>query len=417
MQGQRNDGTAMTTPLAGLTILDLTRLLPGPAMTMHLADFGAEVIKVEDLGEGDYLRSFPPFVRDAEGGSINPTYIALNRGKRSLRLNLKAPEGREALLRLAERADALVESFRPGTLDKLGLGWDVLHARAPRLVLCSISGYGQDGPLKHAAGHDLNYIAFAGVLDQIRVQGAESPPAIPNLQLGDVHGGTLSALSALLMALLAAQRTGVGRQVDVAMTDALLAHHVFPHADLDTGTPPTPGATLLTGGVACYQVYACADGRHLALGALELKFWRNFCAAVGLDSLVQVHWSVDPTQAPGTDGARATIATVAAHLATQPLAHWLACLEHADACAAPVLTPAEALAHPQALARHLVHRVDGVTHVGPLAQISGHAFSVAPTERPGASSRALLEQAGYSANEIDALIATGVVAAAEGGNQ
>jgi crotonobetainyl-CoA:carnitine CoA-transferase CaiB-like acyl-CoA transferase len=396
----------MTAPLAGLTILDLTRLLPGPAATMHLADFGAEVIKVEDLGDGDYLRGFPPFARDANGRSINPTYIALNRGKRSLRLNLKSAQGREALLRLAERADALVESFRPGTLDKLGLGWNVLHARAPRLVLCSISGYGQQGPLRLAAGHDLNYIALAGVLDQIR---SAQQPAIPNFQLGDVHGGTLTALAALLIALLAAQRTGRGRQVDVAMTDALLAHHVFPHGDLDSGTTPTAGATLLTGGVACYQVYFCADGRHLAVGALELKFWRNFCAAVGLDALTDVHWSTDAAQAPGSAGARATTAQVAAHLATQPHAHWLAQLAGADACAAPVLTPAEALAQPQVAARQLVHRVAGVTHVGPLAQIGGHAFAVAATETAGASSRTVLKEAGYSDSEIDALIAADVV--------
>lgn len=400
----------MTQPLAGLRILDLTRLLPGPAATMHLADFGAEVIKIEDLGEGDYLRSFPPFVRDASGQQINPTYVALNRGKRSMRLNLKSPQGREVLLKLAERSDALIESFRPGTLDKLGLSWEVLHARAPKLVLCSISGYGQEGPLKHAAGHDLNYIALAGVLDQIRADGQ---PAIPNLQLGDVHGGTLTALAALLIALLGAQRSGQGRHVDVAMTDALLAHHVFPHGDLDSGVRPQPGQTLLTGGVACYQVYACADGRHLAVGALELKFWRNFCTGVGLDALADAHWSLDAAQAPGLPGARAVIEQVAAQLRTHTLAHWLERLANADACVAPVLSPAQALDHPQAVARGLVHRVDGVTHIGPLARMSGLGFAVAPTEAPGASSRALLREAGYSTAEIDALVAEGALAEAK----
>jgi alpha-methylacyl-CoA racemase len=400
----------VTQPLAGLRILDLTRLLPGPAATMHLADFGAEVIKIEDLGEGDYLRSFPPFVRDASGQQINPTYVALNRGKRSMRLNLKSPQGREVLLRLAEQADALIESFRPGTLDKLGLGWDALHARAPRLVLCSISGYGRDGPLEHAAGHDLNYIALAGVLDQVR---AEGQPAIPNLQLGDVHGGTLTALAALLIALLGAQRTGQGRQVDVAMTDALLAHHVFPHGDLDCGVSPRPGQTLLTGGVACYQVYGCADARHLAVGALELKFWRSFCAGVGLDALADAHWSIDVAQAPGTPAARALIEQVAEHLRSQTRAYWLDRLARADACVAPVLTPAEALEHPQAVARELVHRVGGVTHIGPLARMTGLGFAVAPTEAPGTSSRALLQQAGYSTSDIDALIAGGALAEAK----
>lgn len=397
-----------TAPLAGLRILDLTRLLPGPAATLHLADYGAEVIKIEDLGEGDYLRSFPPLVRDAHGAPINPTWVALNRGKRSLRLNLKAAEGRELLLRLCEGADALVESFRPGTLAKLGLGWEVLHARAPRLVLCSISGYGQQGPLRLAAGHDLNYIALAGVLDQIRADGR---PAVPNLQLGDVHGGTLAALSALLIALLGAQRSGQGRHVDVAMTDALLAHHVFPHGDLDAGQAPVPGATLLTGGVACYHVYACADRLHLAVGALELKFWRSFCTAVGLDELAGTHWSQQPEQAPGTPAARALIARVTAHLAAQPRAHWLAQLAAADACTAPVLTPAEAIEHPQVAARSLVHRVDGVTHVGPLAAMSQYHFTVAPTEAPGASTRTLLAELGLPAPEIERLLAAGVVGA------
>jgi crotonobetainyl-CoA:carnitine CoA-transferase CaiB-like acyl-CoA transferase len=251
---------------------------------------------------------------------------------------------------------------------------------------------------------------LAGVLDQIRADGQ---PAIPNLQLGDVHGGTLTALAALLIALLGAQRSGQGRHVDVAMTDALLAHHVFPHGDLDSGVRPQPGQTLLTGGVACYQVYACADGRHLAVGALELKFWRNFCAGVGLDALADAHWSLDAAQAPGMPGARAVIEQVAAHLCTHTLAHWLEQLAHSDACVAPVLSPAEALDHPQAVARGLVHRVGGVTHVGPLAQMRGLGFAVAPTEAPGASSRALLQEAGYSTAQIDALVASGALAEAK----
>ncbi len=159
-------------PLAGLRVIDLTRLLPGPAVTMHLADFGAEVIKVEDTGDGDYLRGFPPQVATDAGASANPSFVALNRGKKSLCLNLKDGDARDALLHLVDRSDALIESFRPGVLARLGLGWDVLHARNPRLVLCSISGYGQHGPLAQAAGHDINYIALAGVLDHPNVSAA-----------------------------------------------------------------------------------------------------------------------------------------------------------------------------------------------------------------------------------------------------
>ncbi|MCU0951996.1 MAG: CoA transferase [Burkholderiaceae bacterium] len=354
-------------PLAGLRVVDLTRLLPGPAVTMHLADFGAEIIKVEDTGDGDYLRGFPPQVPvdtdRGDGEQANPSFIALNRGKKSLCLDLKQPAAREALLQVVDGADALIESFRPGVLARLGLGWDALHARNPRLVLCSISGYGQHGPLAQAAGHDINYIALAGVLDQIRAQGR---PAIPNLQLGDVLGGTLSALSTLLIALLAAQRSGRGAWIDCAMTDGLLAHHVFPYAQLDAGQPSQAESTLLTGGVACYGVYETADGKHLAVGALELKFWQAFCDAAGLVQLRSRHWSLG--EAPGSTAARETIAHVAEHLATRTRAAWETIFARVDCCVTPVLTPAEALAHPQAAVRGLVHRDAGATWVGPPAR-------------------------------------------------
>lgn len=395
----------MSAPLSGLRIVDLTRLLPGPAVTMHLADFGAEVIKVEDTGEGDYLRGFPPQVHAGDGSPAHPSFIALNRGKRSVRLNLKHPDAREALLRLLDNSDALVESFRPGVLARLGLGWEVLHARHSRLVLCSISGYGQHGPLAHKAGHDLNYIAVAGVLDQIRAQGQ---PAIPNLQLGDVLGGTLSALSTLLVALLGAQRTGIGAWVDVAMTDGLLAHHVFPHADLDAGATPRAEHTLLTGAVACYRVYRTADGRHLAVGALELKFWQTFCAAAGLPQLKSRHWSLG--EAPDSDAARDTIAQVAACIAQRPLAEWEAVFAAVDCCVTPVLTPAEALAHPQAAARGLVHRDGEATWIGPLAAIGTHRPDPAATARAGAHTRAVLAEIGYADAAIDGLLRAGAAA-------
>lgn len=400
-----------TAPLAGLRILDLTRLLPGPAVTMHLADFGAEVIKVEDTGEGDYLRRFPPQVDSGGGDSAHPSFVALNRGKRSIRLDLKQPTARDALLRLADRCDALVESFRPGVLARLGLGWDVLRARQPRLVLCSISGYGQHGPLAQRAGHDINYIALTGVLDQIRVADAvpgASQPAIPNLQLGDVLGGTLSALSTLLIGLLAAQRSGVGRWIDVAMTDGLLAHHVFPHADLDAGVAPQAGSTLLTGGVACYGVYETADGRHLAVGALELKFWQAFCNALGAPELAPRHWAHG--EAPGSAAARETIDAVAQRLRQHPRDHWERVFEAVDCCVTPVLTPAEALAHPQTASRGLAHRTGGATWIGPLAAMGWRPSEPARTAASGADTRALLREAGLAEAQIDALIAAGAAA-------
>ncbi len=394
-------------PLAGLRILDLTRLLPGPAATMHLADYGADVIKIEDTGDGDYMRDFAPQVPNAVGTPVNPAFEATNRGKRSLCVDLKNPRGRELLLDLAATADALIESFRPGVLERLGLGWDVLHARNPRLVLCSISGYGQTGPLSQRAGHDINYIATSGVLDQIRTAGR---PAVPNLQLGDLLGGALAGLSSLLIALLAAQRTGQGRWIDVAMTEALLVHHFFPYAELDAGQTPIAGSTLLTGGAACYRAYETADGRHLAVGALELKFWQAFCDAAGLGELRTRHWAHG--EFPGSAAANDTIASVADRIRSRRLVDWIATFDAVDACVTPVLTPAEALHHEQAVARGVVFRQGSVTEVGPLAQVSGHTLQPAPAPRAGQHTRELLAELGLSTQAIDELIADQIVKAA-----
>jgi alpha-methylacyl-CoA racemase len=396
----------MTAPLAGLRILDLTRLLPGPAATMHLADFGADVIKVEDLAEGDYMRSFPPMVDDGRGRSVNPAFEAINRGKRSIAIDLKKREGRDVLLALVRVSDALIESFRPGVLDRLNLGWEALHATNPRLVLCSLSGYGQTGPLAQRAGHDLNYIALTGVLDQIRVDGQ---PAIPNLQLGDVLGGSLTALAMLMVALLAAQRSGIGRRIDVAMTDGLLAHHVFPHTDLDGGGEPVAGRTLLTGGAACYRIYRTSDQRELAVGALEHKFWAAFCAAIGLPELAERHWSRG--EVPGSPAAQQTIERVAARIAERPCGDWLAVFETVDACVTPVLTPAQALAHPHYAARGLVHRCGAVTEVGPLAHFTDHHWRPQAAPAAGEHTRALLAEIGYAPEAIDRLVADRIVRA------
>src|SRR5687767_7626840 len=339
---------ASSFPLDGLTIIDMTRLLPGPAATMHLVDYGAGVIKVEDTGAGDYMRHFPPTVALDDDKTVNAAFEAVNRGKRSIAVDLKSEEGREVLLRLVDRADALIEGFRPGVLDRLSLGWATLHARNPRLVLCSLSGYGQQGPLSQRAGHDLNYIAMTGVLDQIRAGGKL---AIPNLQIGDLLGGTLSALATMLIAMLGAQRSGQGVHVDVAMTDGLLAHHLFPNASVDSGVYPVAEHTLLTGGVACYQIYQTSDRQHLAVGALELKFWQAFCEAAGLAELKSRHWELG--EAPGSPSATETIELVAQRIAEHPLEHWLKAFERVDACVTPVLTPAEALSHPHHLARNL----------------------------------------------------------------
>jgi len=391
-------------PLAGLRIIDMTRLLPGPALTMHLADFGAEVIKIEDTAEGDAMRSFPPTVETATGEKLNTAFQAANRGKRSIAVDLKHPDGRAVLLKLAEGADALVEGFRPGVLDRLGLGWQVLHSHNPRLVLCSLTGYGQDGPLAQQAGHDLNYCAMTGVLDQNRAAGK---PAIPNLQIGDLLGGTQDASSALLIALLSAGRTGQGRHVDVAMTDGLLAHHFMPHSMLDAGKTPRAGETLLTGGVPCYGVYQTMDGKHIAVGALELKFWQNFCDAADLAELRDQHWARG--QVPGSAAAQAATARVAARILQRSRSDWEAIFAKVDACVTPVLTPAEALAHAHHKARDLIHRRGKATLVGPFAKMPGAALVDRPAPGLGQHTREILGELGYRAAQIDALLEAGTV--------
>jgi crotonobetainyl-CoA:carnitine CoA-transferase CaiB-like acyl-CoA transferase len=396
----------MSAPLAGIRILDLTRLLPGPAATMHLADFGADVIKIEDTGEGDYMRAFPPQVPAADGHPVNPAFETTNRGKRSISIDLKQAAGREVLLRLVDRSDALIEGFRPGVLDRLGLGWNILHARNPKFVLCSLSGYGQSGPLSQRAGHDINYLAMTGVLDQIRAGGKT---AIPGLQIGDLLGGTLSALSTLLIALLSAQRSGQGARVDVAMTDGLLAHHFFPHTEVDAGIEPVAERTLLTGGAACYRVYTTADGKQLAVGALELKFWHAFCGAAGLDELKERHWSLG--EEPGSSAALDTITLVTARLAQRTCAEWERRFEGIDACVTPVLTPAAALAHPHHAARGLLHKAGGVTEIGPLARIGGAGWRARPAPRAGEHTREVLTELGYADAEIGLLLASGAARA------
>jgi len=398
----------MSKPLAGIRILDLTRLLPGPALSMHLADLGADVIKVEDTGDGDYMRAFPPLATNANGQEVNAAFENVNRGKRSIRLDLKQPQGRDLLLRLVDRAEALVEGFRPGVMYRLGLGWETLHARNPKLVFCSLTGYGQTGPLAHRAGHDLNYCAMTGVLDQIRADGR---PAIPNLQIGDLLGGTLTALSALLAALLGAQRTGEGSRIDAAMTDGLLVHHVFPHADLDAGVVPVAGRTLLTGGAPCYGVYETADGGRLAVGALELKFWSAFCDAAGLANLRERHWALG--LAPGSAESDAVAAQVAARIRQKSRAEWEAVFAGVDACVTPVLTPAEALAHPHHHARRLLHRRGKVTAIGPLAAIDGNGIADGPAPRAGEHTREVLAEVGLDANHIAAMLATRTAAEAD----
>ena len=385
-------------PLAGIRVLDLTRLLPGPVCTLYLADLGADVVKVEDTGAGDYARDL-----GNAPGTVSAFFRAVNRNKRSVALDLKRAGGRAALLALARRADVVVESFRPGVTTALGADAATLTAANPRLVHASITGYGQTGPRAGHAGHDINYLGYSGILDQTGVRGGA--PALSNLQIADLLGGAASAAIAILAALVGAQRTGRGRSIDVAMADAALAHNIFAlHALEQWGRTLPRGEDLLTGGVPAYGVYGTADGRWLAVGALEPKFWQLFCATLGRPDLAP------QGLATGDAGAHAR-REVEAILASRPLAHWVEAFAEVDCCVTPVATLDEALADPQYAARRMVVRdASGARQYAPPFRMDGHEFAIrrdAPVQ--GQHGVEVLREAGYDEAAIAALVAEGSV--------
>jgi len=386
-------------PLAGLKVLDLTRLLPGPVCTLHLADLGAEVIKIEDTGAGDYARTMG---LGAAPGEDSFFFRVVNRNKRGLRLDLKQPAGVEVFLRLARDADVIVESFRPGVVDKLGVGYTAVKAINPRVVYCGITGYGQDGPWRDRAGHDLNYIATAGVLDQIGTK--DGAPAIPNLQIGDLLGGALTAVMGILAAVIGTKATGEGRYVDVSMTDATFAHaYTGLLSVLARGQTLPRGVDDLNGGLPGYGLYRTQDGRYMAVGALEPKFWKAFCDAIGKPELKPFGL------ARGEDGEHAR-RELEAMFEAQPLAHWAALFDNVDCGVTPVLSFEEAMAHPQLQARGMLPEIDGLKQFAPPFKLSGHEFAVrAPAPKVGADGAALLRAAGYAEADIEVLRAQGVI--------
>jgi crotonobetainyl-CoA:carnitine CoA-transferase CaiB-like acyl-CoA transferase len=307
-------------PLTGIRVLDLTRLLPGAYCTLLLADMGADVIKVEEPKEGDYMRWTPPLV-----GGQSALFEALNRNKRSLGLDLKTESGRDALLRLVETAHVLVEGNRPGVMDRLGLGWQVLHARNPKLVMCSITGYGQQGPYASRAGHDLNYMAISGALG---LNGPRGGPPLPlSVQVADIGGGGLTPAVAILGALLGVERGGDGTWIDSSMTDGAAGFMTIAYATLAAGERVARGDQRLTGRYPCYRVYDCKDGRHYSVAALEPKFWRTLCEALDRPDLQDQQYSED------LDSHRA----VEEIFTTRTRDEWQQQLAGLDVCCEPVL--------------------------------------------------------------------------------
>jgi crotonobetainyl-CoA:carnitine CoA-transferase CaiB-like acyl-CoA transferase len=377
--------------LTGLRILDLSRLLPGPYCSRILADFGAEVIKVEQPGGGDWTRYVPPLV-DGEGR----LFRALNRGKKSITLNLKTEAGRALLLRLAETADVLLESFRPGVMDRLGLGYAKLNETNPRLITCALSGYGPEGPYRERAGHDLNYVGLSGGLDLTGARGA--PPSIPGVPIADMAGAMWAAVG-ILLALQARERTGRGQHVDASLLGGALSFLPFAAARAEGGQPIARGTSDLTGGVVCYNIYETAEGGYVTLSALEPKFWAAFCAAVDRDDLL------DQQHAPAAPG-EGTYEAICALFRSRTCTEWTGLLEQVDACCEPVLTMKEALESAPVAALGMRSEMGLL----PPVHLSGQpAPAPGPAPALGQHTTALLEELGYSQAQIAQLESEGIV--------
>jgi alpha-methylacyl-CoA racemase len=385
-------------PLSDVKILDLTRLLPGGFCTLLLADLGADVIKVEDTGQGDYVRWAPPYYGSEEQtplGTRSAIYLALNRNKRSVRLDLKQEAGRRALLKLAEPADVLVESFRPGVLERLGVGFEVLRRANPALVYCPITGYGQDGPNRDRAGHDTNYLGLNGILGLTGEAGG--PPIQSGAQIADLGGGALMAAVGILAALQEARRSGEGQVVDISMTDGSLAWLVMEASRYyGSGEIPRRGEIMLSGGIICYRPYEAKDG-WVTCGALEPKFWAAFCRGVGREDLIEHQFAN-----PGSEAHRA----VEEIFKTKTRDDWREFNDQHDAMIEPVLDLDEALESDLVREREMT-----VSYKQPeLGEIRQLGFPIklsrtpAGIDRPapalGEHTMEVLTEAGYSEQDV-----------------
>ncbi|MDQ7783669.1 MAG: CaiB/BaiF CoA-transferase family protein [Desulfomonilaceae bacterium] len=376
----------MSKALDGLTVLDLSMNLPGPYMTWFLTQLGAEVVKVENPDGGDYARALG-------GDTSSPFFAAVNRNKKSVAVNLKHPEGRRILLDLLDKYDILVEGFRPGTMERLGLGFETTSARNPRLIHVSITGYGHDSPYRDRAGHDVNYLSLAGIIGM--TGSRDGRPGIPGIQVADLAGGSFLALTGLLAAIVQREATGRGQFVDAAMFDGALSLATMVFAGVDAGLEvPEPGKMLLNGRFPCYGLYQTKDGLYMSLGALEFKFWRNFCSAVGREDL----------QGKQFGGPEVT-AELQRIFAERTRDEWTEQMKTADACCEPVLSLAEAVGSPLTAARGMIRCMDqGRRFLGfPLKMSDSSISEDEPAPELGEHTREILTRLGMTDDEIEAL--------------
>ncbi|PTX54989.1 crotonobetainyl-CoA:carnitine CoA-transferase CaiB-like acyl-CoA transferase [Melghirimyces profundicolus] len=381
------------TLLKGMRVLDFSRYLPGPYATLRLGDMGADVVKVEDPeGGGDLLRHL-----QSPGSESGLLFRMLNRNKRSLAVRFRKPEGRELLHQLIEDIDVVVESYRPGVMARWGLDAETLRGINPRLIYCSITGYGQEGRMANLAGHDVNYIGLAGILDGVGRR--DGPPALPSIQVADLAGG-LAASEQILAAWIHRQNTGEGAFLDLSMMDVLYGWQAYALFLEQTGQAPSRGAHVLGGGVVGYNVYETGDGKYMALGALEPKFWDRFCEAVG-----RLEWKGRGLTPVSSD--KSLYADIQALFRSKSREEWTRIGEEADCCLTPVLSVTEAIDSPLAVDRNgfITESQEGssvsLPNGGTLKQ--GAVSDITPAPRLGEHTKMLLIEAGYSPEEIGRL--------------
>ena len=391
----------MTSPLESLKILDFSTLLPGPFASMILADLGAEVLRVEAPHRPDPVRLFPPF-----DGDTSAWHAVLNRSKRSIALDLKQPAAVEVVKRLLQSYDIVLEQFRPGVMDRLGIGYESLRAVNPRLIYCALTGYGQTGPYRDRAGHDINYLALAGVMSHTGRK--ESGPTPLGVQVADVGGGSFGAVIGILAAVIERWQTGQGQFVDISMLDASIAWNTLAASEyLASGQNPDYETGWLNGG-SFYNFYRTRDGRYLSVGSLEPKFWAGFCQAIGRPDLIESGYERD------LETQKALQADIQKIIASRTLDEWLDRFAKVDVCVEPVLTVEEMIEHPQTQARQMIVETPKQDGSGQRQVGSPYKFSRSrPTYKHtgaalGAHTDEVLAEAGYSAEEVEALRAAGV---------
>lgn len=389
------------TALKSINILDLTRLLPGGYCTQLLGDMGADVIKIEQPGIGDYIRWIPPYMKKESG-----LFLAINRNKKSMTLNLKTTQGQKIFYRLVESADVIIEGYRPGVVKKLGVDYKTVKAFNPKVIYCSLSGYGQDGPYQDWVGHDINYIGIGGILG---ITGATHEPVIPGVQIADLAGGGMLATIAILVALFTRERIGVGQYIDVAMLDGVVSWLSI-HAGkyfIDQEIP-IRGDMPLSGGAASYNIYETKDGKLISLGILEKQFWKNLCRVVGREDLEGAPYFELSHREELKD-------ILQAIFRTKNQAEWIRLLNSADVPCGPVNTIDEVFKDPQVLHRNMICEMDHPTE-GRIKQLGiPIKFSESPGQlrlpppQLGEHSTEILRSLGYTTAEIQTFRTEGVI--------